>query len=67
MTEPVNLRLARKRRRRTDEARTAEENRVRFGRSGAERRTVDGIATIEERRHAGHRIEVRADDKSAGE
>lgn len=68
MTEPVNLRLARKRRRREDEGRAAEENRARFGRSGAERRTVDGNAAIEERRHAGHRIGTRADDdKSGGE
>jgi hypothetical protein len=67
VTEPVNLRQARKRRRREDEGRTAEENRIRFGRSGAERRTVEGIAAIEERRHAGHRIATGADDKSGGE
>jgi len=68
VTEPVNLRLARKRQRRTDEGRAAEENRARFGRGGAERRTVAGIAVIEERRHAGHRIGTRADDdKSGGE
>jgi hypothetical protein len=65
--EPVNLRLARKRRRREDEARAAEENRVRFSRSGAERRISKGIAAIEERRHAGHRIGDGADDKAGEE
>lgn len=67
MTDPVNLRLARKRRRRESESLAAEENRVRFGRSGAERRTEEGIAAIEERRHAGHRLKASADDKSDGE
>ncbi len=68
MTQPVNLRQARKQRRRAEEARAAEENRVRFGRSGAERRTVEGIAAIEERRHAGHRVIARpGEDKSGGE
>ena len=67
MTEPVNLRLARKRRRRADEGRAAEENRARFGRSGVERRTVEGIAEIEERRHAGHRVTPRPDEGQRGE
>ena len=67
MTEPVNLRQARKQRRRAGEARDAEENRVRFGRSRAERRTVEGIAAIEERRHAGHRVTARDGGKSSEE
>jgi hypothetical protein len=67
VTEPVNLRLVRKRRRREDDSREAEENRARFGRSGAERRTVDGIAAIEERRHAGHRVTPRPDEGQRGE
>lgn len=68
MTEPVSLRQVRKRRRRAEGTRAAEENRIRFGRSGAERRTVEGIAAIEKRRHAGHRIGTHADDdKSGGE
>ncbi len=64
MTEPVNLRRARKQRRRAEAARAAEENRIRFGRSGAERRTEEGIAAIEERRHAGHRVTAPDGDEN---
>ena len=37
MTEPINLNRARKARAKADEKRQAAENRVRFGRTGAEK------------------------------
>ena len=56
MGEVVNLRIARKRRRREDEARQAEENRVRHGLTKAEKTA----ARIERRRSIdvldGHRL-----------
>lgn len=38
MAEPINLNHARKIRRKQEETRQAEENRIRFGRTGAEKR-----------------------------
>jgi hypothetical protein len=62
MTNIVNLRQARKARARVDKAKTAEENRARFGRTKAQR-IADGA---EENRRAaildGARID-RSDDK----
>ena len=56
MGEVVNLRIARKRRRREDEARQAEENRVRHGLTRAEKTS----ARVERRRSIdvldGHRL-----------
>ena len=40
MAEPINLNRARKIRRKQEEARQAEENRIRFGRTGAEKRQI---------------------------
>lgn len=56
MSDPVNLRRVRKRRRRTEDARTAEENRLRFGISGADRRIAEARKAIDDSRHAGHFI-----------
>ena len=55
MSEIVNLRQARKRKRRDDAGRTAEANRVLHGLSKAEKRKREGLREIEERRHAAHR------------
>lgn len=67
MSEPVNLRQARKTRRRAEDARNAEENRLRFGMSGAERRTAEAVETLEERRHAGHFRSGRQRGKTSDE
>lgn len=49
MTEPINLNRARKARAKADEKRQAAENRVRFGRTGAEKQ-VSKLAAEKARR-----------------
>lgn len=55
MPDPVNLRLARKRRARAEKERVAEENRVRFGRPKAEKETIARESERESRTLEGHR------------
>jgi hypothetical protein len=66
MSDPVNLRQVRKRKQRDDAARRAADNRVRFGRSGTDRRLAEAMGAIEERRHAGHRILDRGSEEPGG-
>jgi len=57
MAEIVNLRQARKRKARADEARTAEENRAAFGRTKGEREKQRRIDEQAGRHLDGHRRE----------
>lgn len=59
--EIVNLRKARKARERAEAEARAAENRVRFGRSKAERKTVAENEDLAARRLEGHRREGDAD------
>jgi hypothetical protein len=60
MAEIVNLRQARKRKTRTERQSAAEANRLKFGRTRAEKERTRLEETRAERAHAGHR---REDDK----
>ena len=55
MGEVVNLRMARKRRRRADEEARAEENRARFGRTRAQKRGDDMERDLAQRTLDAHR------------
>lgn len=55
MGDLVNLRRFRKAKRREDEARKADENRVAFGRSKAEKNLTEAAGALEARRLEGHR------------
>lgn len=57
MGDVINLRQARKAKARAEKEAQAQENRARFGRTGAEKRRDVDTAGREERRHEGHRIE----------
>jgi hypothetical protein len=57
MGEVINLRQARKARARADKEAQAQENRARFGRTGAEKRRDADTADRDDRKHEGHRIE----------
>lgn len=63
MGEVINLRQARKARARAEKEAQAQENRARFGRTGAEKRRDTDTAERDERRHDGHRIEDPGKDK----
>ena len=67
MTEIVNLRLARKRKRRADKESTADENRIQHGRSAAEKaQASDQRALLSNRLEAHRRDPARnadADDE----
>ncbi len=52
----VNLRRARKARARTQEEAEAVANRIRFGRTKAERERAAAVTDLEQRRLAGHEI-----------
>ena len=56
MGEVVNLRRARKARTRADAAREAERNRLRHGRSRAEREAGEAVQDLERRRLDGARL-----------
>lgn len=56
MSEIINLRLARKAKKRATAEQDAEENRTRHGRTKAEKRLDNFNAAQEERRHAGRRL-----------
>ncbi|MFW6076531.1 MAG: DUF4169 family protein [Hyphomicrobiales bacterium] len=55
MVEIVNLRQARKRKERGDRARTADENRARFGRSKAESKLGAAQRALDKARHSAHK------------
>lgn len=55
MAEIINLRRARKRRERSDKESAAAANRIRHGRTKAERQTERTIAEQARRTHEGHR------------
>lgn len=57
MGEVINLRQARKARARAEKEAQAQENRARFGRTGAEKRRDADTAEREARRHEGHRVD----------
>ena len=57
MGEIVNLRQAKKARRRADEEQQAERNRAVFGRPKAERLQTENERSLAERRHESHRRE----------
>lgn len=58
MAEIVNLRLARKAKKRKDEAEVAQHNRVLHGRTKAERKLVETLREREARALDAHRIET---------
>jgi len=60
--ELVNLRRVRKAKQRQADAETAAENRLRFGKSKAERHLETAVAAREERSFQGHRRERNQDD-----
>jgi hypothetical protein len=55
MSEIVNLRQARKRKRRAENERTAEANRVQHGRTKGEKLKTSRLNAMAEERHAAHR------------
>lgn len=57
MGDVINLRQARKARARAEKEAQAQENRARFGRTGAEKQRDADTAERDERRHDGHRID----------
>lgn len=57
MADPVNLRQFRKRKRRSEKEREAEENRILHGRTLAERKLTAALNESERRRHEAGRIE----------
>lgn len=57
MGEVINLRQARKARARAEKEAQAQENRARFGRTGAEKQRDADTAERDDRRHDGHRID----------
>jgi len=61
MAEIVNLRQARKRKRRSDKEDAAAANRLTHGRPAAEKTATRLVRDLEERRVAGHRREVRGE------
>ena len=60
--EVVNLRLARKRKAREDAAQQADRQRLKFGRTKAEKTRLDAEARSAARHLDGHRIEGPADE-----
>ncbi|MFE0758932.1 DUF4169 family protein [Inquilinus sp. NPDC058860] len=62
MGEVINLRQARKAKARAGKEAQAQENRARFGRTGAEKRRDADAAGREARRHEGHRVEPPIED-----
>jgi hypothetical protein len=57
MSEIVNLRQARKRKRRAEQESTAAENRIVFGRPAAEKSATRRAESLAEKRLEGHRRE----------
>lgn len=63
MGEVVNLRRARKDSARSDADRTAEANRIAFGRTKAEKALTQAERKINEQRLEGHRLERARDER----
>ncbi|HEV2511062.1 DUF4169 family protein [Bosea sp. (in: a-proteobacteria)] len=63
MAEIVNLRRARKARDRASAEAQAEQNRIAFGRTKAERKLTEAEKALAERRLEGHRLEGDPDGK----
>lgn len=63
MGDLVSLNRKRKARVRQKEAQAAAENRVRFGRTKAERKASDDVAERERQRHDGHALTERDQDE----
>jgi hypothetical protein len=63
MAEIVNLRRARKARDRASSEAQAEQNRIAFGRTKAERKLTEAEKTLAERRLEGHRLSDDPDGK----
>ncbi|MBA4222002.1 MAG: DUF4169 domain-containing protein [Methylobacterium sp.] len=63
MAEIVNLRRARKARDRASAEAQAEQNRIAFGRTKAERKLTEAEKTLAERRLEGHRLSDDPDGK----
>jgi hypothetical protein len=61
MAEIINLRRARKDKARAAREAAAAENRVRHGRSRADKRAGDAADELARRRHEGHRLETDGD------
>jgi hypothetical protein len=57
VAEIVNLRRVRKAKQRREDAETAEANRIRFGRTKAERERGEAEALLARRRIEGHRLD----------
>ena len=57
MAEIINLRRARKAKARDESTATAEQNRIAFGRTKAERKATQAERGIAERRIEGHRLD----------
>ena len=67
MADIVNLRAARKRKKRTDTEQAAAENRARFGRT-RDARIAERLSTeLETRRHDAHQIASRVPDAPDGD
>lgn len=65
MADIINLRQARKAKARAEAADKAAENRVRFGRPGAERKLEAAKKALDKKRHEGHRLtETPAPDET---
>lgn len=58
MAEIVNLRMARKHKKRADKEKQAEENRVKFGRSKRERQKSKAVSDLEKRKLDGLKREI---------
>lgn len=64
MAEIINLRRARKQRKRSEADRQAEQNRISFGRSKAERGLADAEKALASRRLEGHRLNAGDDGEA---
>jgi hypothetical protein len=64
MADVVNLRAARKRKKRSESEQQAAENRARFGRARDARVAERLSAELETRRHDAHRIAARVPDSA---
>ena len=63
MAEIINLRQVRKQKARAEAEKTAEQNRISFGRTKAERKLTEAEKTLAERRLEGHRLSDDPDGK----
>jgi hypothetical protein len=66
VAEVVNLRRARKERARAEAARTADANRVAFGRTKAEKSLTAAERDLTARRIDGHKLDVQREEPEGG-